>query len=180
MRNSEHDPLTPVFAWRLQAALDRVTTPASLPRYASASMRQVRPWRVAPFLLAAATVVLLALTATATTGSTNPVVWTRDAASSIQSVGHAPEAIPAPPQPVPQQAPAKPARSSAAAAPAAAPTHQPQHSASPPPGRSAQPEDSQQPDIKESSIRWSGHWGSGSTTNTTWRSSSYSGSREES
>jgi hypothetical protein len=124
-------------------------------------------------------VVLLALTATATTGSTNPVVWTQHAASGFQSVGHAPEAIPAPPQPAPEQSPPKPVRSSAPAAPVPAPTHQPQHSASPPPGRSEQPEDSHRSDTRESSIQWSGHWGPGSTANTTSRSSRHSGSREE-
>ena len=166
--STEHDPLTPVFAWRLKAALDRVTPPASLPRYASASLGRVRPWRVAPFLLAAAMAVLLALTATATTGSPNPVVWTRDAASTIQSVGHAPDVVPSP-QPVPDQAPAKPSRSSAPAAPAAAPTHQPEteHGASPTPDRSQQSDDSEQHDLKESSLQWSGHWGSGTATGTT-------------
>jgi hypothetical protein len=177
--STEHDPLTPVFAWRLKAALDRVTPPASLPRYASASVGRVRPWRVAPFLLAAAMVVLLALTATATTGSPNPVVWTRDAASTIQSVGHAPEVIPPSPQPVPQQAPAKPARSSVPVAPAAAPTHQPQHGASPTPDTSEQQGDSQGHELKDSSLQWSGHWGSGTATSTTERASRHPRSRND-
>jgi hypothetical protein len=165
--SSEHDPLTPVFAWRLTAALDRVTPPLSLPRYASVALRQVRPWRVAPFLVAAAMAVLLALTATATTGSPNPIVWTRDAASTIQSVGHTPDVIPSP-QPAPEQAPPKQARSSAPAAPAPVPTPQTQHQhgASPSPNGSEQSDDSQGHDFKESSLQWSGHWGSGTTTST--------------
>lgn len=173
--SNEHDPLNPVFAWRLKAALDRVTPPASLPRYASASMGRARPWRVAPFLLAATMVVLLALTATATTGSPNPVVWTQHAASTIQSVRHAPEAIPSP-QPAPEQAPANPARS-APAAPAAVPTHQPQHGASPTPDRSEQPEDSPRPEPTDSSSQWNGHWGTG-TTNSTRSSDRHSHSRD--
>jgi hypothetical protein len=160
--STEHDPLSPVFEWRLKAALDRVTPPASLPRYASASMGRARPWRVAPFLLAAAMVVLLALTATATTGSPNPVVWTQDAASTIQSVGHPTGSIPSPAA-VPEQAPANPSRS-APAAPAPAATHQPQHAASPTPDRAEQPEDSPRPEPTDSSNQWDGHWGSGNTT----------------
>ena len=180
--SSERDPLTPVFAWRLKAALDRVTPPASLPRYASVAVRQARPWRVAPFLLAAAMVVMLALTATATTGSPNPIVWTRDAASTIQSVGRTPDVIPTP-QPVPEQAPPKQARSSApaVAAPAPAPTHQPQHQqgASPSPNSSGQSDDSQGHDLKESSLQWSGHWGSGTSTGTAWGSSRHPRNRDD-
>lgn len=167
MPSTEHDGLNPVFGWRLKAALDRVTPPASLPRYASVSMGRARPWRVAPFLLAGATVVLLALTATATTGSPNPVVWTQHAATTIQSVGHAPEAIPSP-QSAPEQAPVNPARS-APVAPAPAATHQPQHGASPTPGASEQPDESTQtqPEPTESSNQRSGHSGSGTTSNST-------------
>jgi len=177
MPRIEHDPLNPVFTWRLKAALDRVTPPASLPRYAFASMGRVRPWRVAPFLLAAAMVVLLALTATATTGSPNPVVWTRDAASTIQSVGHTPETVPGP-QPAPEQAPAKPARS-APAAPAAAATHQPKQVKAPTPSRCEQPEGSPRPEPTDSSSRWDGHWEAGNTTNTTWSSQGRSRSQDD-
>jgi hypothetical protein len=179
MPSTEHDELDPVFSWRLKAALDRVTPPASLPRYASVSMGRTRAWRVAPFLLAGATVVLLALTATATTGSPNPVVWTQHAATTIQSVGHAPETIPSP-QPAPEQAPVNPARS-AQAAPAPAATQRPQHDDSPTrdgseqAGESSQP----QPEPKESSDQRSGHSGSGTTSNSTSSGQSRSDSHNE-
>jgi hypothetical protein len=94
-------------------------------------------------------------------------VWTRDAASTIQSVGHTPDVIPSP-QPAPEQAPPKQARSSAPAAPAPVPTPQTQHQhgASPSPNGSEQSDDSQGHDFKESSLQWSGHWGSGTSTST--------------
>src|SRR3982074_966202 len=119
-------------------------------------------------------VVLLALTATATTGSPNPVVWTRDAAATIQSVGHVPEVIPSP-QPAPEQAPANPTQS-VPAAPAPAATHQPQHAASPTPDPEDQSGDSHRSEPTDSSSQWSGHWGTGTTT--TWDSSRHSHSRD--
>jgi hypothetical protein len=158
--STEHDPLDPVFAWRLKAALDRVTPPHSRPRYESKSMGGLRPWRVAPFLLAAAMVVLLALTATATTGSPNPVVWTRDAASTIESVGHAPEVTPA--QPSPEQAPASPRK---APAPAAAATHNSGHEAPPKPKPSDHPEDSPRPESTNSPQQRDDRSGSSPNTN---------------
>jgi hypothetical protein len=90
----EH-PIAPGFEWRLKVALDRVTPPSGPPRYAMAQP-SVRPWRLAPIALAGALTVLLALTVTAATGSANPIVWTQRAASTIKSVGHAPEASPSP------------------------------------------------------------------------------------
>lgn len=172
MPSTEHDGLDPVFEWRLKAALDRVTPPSSVPRYASASMGRARPLRVAPFLLAGATVVLLALTATAATGSPNPVVWTQDAATTIRSVGHAAETITSP-----QPAPLNPA-SSEQSAPAPAATH---HGASPTPDSSEQPDESTQPQPEptDSSNQRSGHSGSGTDSNSASRGQSRSDSPNE-
>lgn len=153
MPNTDHDPMNASFEWRLKAALDRVTPPASRPRYESASMGGVRPWRLAPVLLAAATAILLALTATAATGSPNPAVWTQHAASIIGSVGHAPELSPSP-EPSPERS-----QESAPAAPAA---HEPQHEASPSPEPSAHPEESPQPQPIASSTPPDDHSGSSS------------------
>jgi len=112
MPNTEHDPIDRGFEWRLKAALDRVTPPSSNPRYASTVMGAARVWPLGPALVAAAaTIVLLAVTATAATGSANPVVWAERAGSTMQSVGHTPEAAPSPePSPeTPHSAPAAPA-----------------------------------------------------------------------
>lgn len=158
MPRTDHDPMGPGFEWRLKAVLDRVTPPASRPRYESVSMGGVRLWRAAPVLLAAATAVLLALTATAATGSPNPVVWTQRAASTIQSVGHAPEAAPSPePSPeTPQETPRS--------APAAPPTHAPEHEAeaSPSPEPSERPEPSPRPEPTKSPSPSDDHLGSSS------------------
>ena len=95
MPNTEHDPMDRGFEWRLKAALDRVTPPMSSPRYASAVMGGARAWPIGPALVAAgAAMVLLAVTATATTGSYNPAVWAERAGTTIQSVGHTSEAAP--------------------------------------------------------------------------------------
>ena len=94
MPSTEHDRMDPGFEWRLKVALNRITPPASTPRYLSKSMGAVSALRIAPLALAAATAVLLALTATATTGSPNPAVWTGDAASTIGAVGHVAEPSP--------------------------------------------------------------------------------------
>ena len=136
MSNTEHNPMDPFFEWRLKAALDRVTPPASTPRYASTVMGGARAWPVGPALVAAgAAMVLLAVTATATTGSPNPVVWAERAGSSIQSVGHTPEAAPSPePSPeTPHSAPAGPAQ----------PTKDSEHEAaqSPEPAESPEPQE---------------------------------------
>src|ERR1700692_1331280 len=115
MPSTEHDRMDPGFEWRLKVALNRITPPASTPRYLSKSMGGVSALRIAPLALAAATAVLLALTATATTGSPNPAVWTGDAASTIGAVGHVAEPRPSP-QPSPAPPPPAPPR------PAGAPT----------------------------------------------------------
>jgi hypothetical protein len=95
MPNTEHDPYDRGFEWRLKAALDRVTPPSSSPRYASTVMGGARAWSLGPALVAAgATMLLLAVSATAATGSANPVVWAERAGTTIQSVGHTPEAAP--------------------------------------------------------------------------------------
>ncbi len=112
MPNTEHDPMDRGFEWRLKAVLDRVTPPPSSPRYASAVMGGARAWPIGPALVAAgAAMVLLAVTATATTGSYNPAIWAERAGTTIQSVGHTPEASPSP-EPSPETrhlAPAAPA-----------------------------------------------------------------------
>jgi hypothetical protein len=106
MPSTEHHRMDPGLEWRLKVALNRITPPSSTPRYLAGSMGRVRPWRVAPVALAAATAVLLALAATATTGSPNPAVWTGDAASTIGAVGHLPEPTASPePSPAPAAAP---------------------------------------------------------------------------
>src|ERR1700693_1252543 len=124
MRTTDHNKLDPGFERRLKVALDRIVPPPSFPRYASKSMGRLRPWRVAPALLAAATAILLALAATAATGSPNPAVWTGDAASTIGAVRHVAEASPSP-----QPSPAPPAPPRKAAVPA--PVRPPEHRASP-------------------------------------------------
>src|SRR5258708_10614103 len=114
MPSTDHHRMDPGLEWRLKVALNRITPPSSTtPRYAARWKNGVRPWRLAPFALAAASVVLLALTATATTGSPNPAVWTGDAASTIGAVGHVAEPGPTPhptahPPPSPPRPPPPP------------------------------------------------------------------------
>lgn len=137
MWNRKH-PIAPGFDWRLKVALDRITPPAVMPRYAMARPK-FRPWRLAPIALAGAATILLALSATAATGSANPVVWSQRAASTIEAVGHAPEAAPNP-APSPQQSPV-----TARSAPVVAPTHAPVHKATPKPAPTHRPEQTQTP-----------------------------------
>jgi hypothetical protein len=151
MPNTEHNRMDPGFEWRLRAALDRITPPLALPRYASMSVSGVRPWRVAPYLLAAATAVLFALAATATTGSPNPAVWTSQAGSTITAVEHA-----AAPSPSPTPSPAPPPAASRKVA-AAAPTHQPEHSAAPRPEPSDRPQESPRAQPTASPSPWPEH-----------------------
>src|SRR5450759_3847573 len=139
MPGTERHRMDPYFEWRLKAVLDQFTPPASFPRYASMPARRVTPWRIAPVMLAAAASILLALAATAKTGSPNPAVWTGDAAAAIGSVRHAVEASPGP-VPSPAKPPAPPRK---AAVPA--PTHQPEHQASPRPLPSERSEESPRP-----------------------------------
>jgi hypothetical protein len=125
--------VNPVFEWRLRAALDRVTPPWSPPRYQTALV-MARPWRLAPLLLAGAATVLLALTATAATGSPNPVVWTQRATTTIESVGHGSDVTP-----TPEPAQEQPHSNPRAAVPAP-PTHPPEHAAAQRPQPSHRPE----------------------------------------
>jgi hypothetical protein len=134
MPNTEQDSMDRGLEWRLKAALDRVTPPSSSPRYASTVMGGARAWPLGPALVAAgATMVLLAVTATAATGSPNPVVWAERAGTTIQSVGHTPEASPSPePSPeTPHTAPAAPAQ----------PAHDTEHDTT----QAPEPSDSQEP-----------------------------------
>jgi hypothetical protein len=143
--------MDPGFNWRLKAALDRVTPPSSSPRYQTQVMGSARTLPLGPALLAAgATMVLLAVTATAATGSPNPVVWAERAGATIQSVGHAPvEAAPSP-EPSPEQ-PAQKAQSAPAAP--ANPTHDPQHEAQQTPGPQDSPDPSQQAEPSDPPIQ---------------------------
>ena len=136
MPNTEDDPLDRGFDWRLKAALDRATPPPSNPRYASSVMGGARAWPLVPALVAAGATVLLAISAAAFTGSTNPLVWAERAGSTIQTVGHAPEAAPSPePSPTtPRIAPAVQAQ----------PTHEPDQQAK----ETAEPKESPEPKEK--------------------------------
>ncbi len=150
MPNADDHGLGPGFGRRLKIALDRVTPPSSAPRYLSVAARAARPWRLAPIALAVATMCLLALTATAATGSPSPVVWTEHAASSLQSLGHNSEASPGPETRTPPKAGSKsaapggespqPERSGTAPTP----SHDADHEGSP------RPEPSQSPDHSSS------------------------------
>ncbi len=133
MRTSNRDPLDTRLEWRLKASLDRITPPWSRPRYQSAASA-IRPMRLAPVLLAGSLTVLMALTATATTGSPNPAVWTQRAASTIESVGRASGAAPKP-EPSPERVPTNPR----SVPPAATATHATSQKAQPEPESEAAP-----------------------------------------
>lgn len=155
MRSTDHDPIGPGFEWRLRAALNRVTPPSpSRPRYQTARAGG-RPLRLAPFALATAGIALLALSATAATGSPNPRVWTERATTTIESVGHAPATVPSP-EPSPNKSPESQQR-----APAVPSTHKPEDHASPNPQPSDHPEESPRPEPTETS-GGDDHSGSGS------------------
>jgi hypothetical protein len=77
--------------------------------------------------------VLLAVTATAATGSPNPVVWAERAGTTLQTVGHTPE-------PAPSAEPTSDASHRVTAAPAQ-PTHEPESEAKEP----AEPKEAPEP-----------------------------------
>ena len=156
MRSSNPDPMGPGFEWRLKAALDRVTPPFPTPRYLSAGAG-ARTLRLAPFALAAAATALLALSATAATGSPNPVVWTERATTTIESVGQ-----PAPNTPRTEPSPNQPPKGQSEA-PAAPTSHQPEHGASPKPEPSESPQPSKSPEPSESPSGDHSESGSGSS-----------------
>jgi len=163
MPSTEHHRLDRFFEWRLKVALDRIVPPPSFPRYASKPMGGLRPWRIAPALLASATAILVALAATATTGSPNPAVWTGDAASTIGAVGHVAEASPSP-QPTPPPPPAAAPRKAAAPAP----PYQPVKKQSPEPSSPDRPEESPRPQPTVSPSPSDDHWGSTSPSPSPW------------
>ena len=147
MPNSDHDPMGRGFEWRLKAALDQVTPPASSPRYASTVMGGARAWPIMPALVAAGAAMLLAITASVFTGSANPVVWAERAGTTLQSVGHTPEAGPSPVS--------SPETHSAPIAGPAQPTHQPEQDGTqtPEPAEPAEPkEPKERPEPSESSV----------------------------
>jgi outer membrane biosynthesis protein TonB len=157
MPSTEHHRMDPGLEWRLKVALNRITPPASTPRYLSKSMGGIRPLRIAPVALAAATAILFALTATATTGSPNPAVWTGDAAATIGAVGHVAEPSPSPQPSTAAPAPAPPRK---AAVPAPAPPAV--HRESPRPKPSEDPQESPRPRPTSSPSPSDEHSGHGS------------------
>jgi len=80
----EQDPVGPDFKDRLRAELDRVQPLNSAPRYLTARSRPIT-FRLAPAMLGASVVAILALSAFVATGSPNPAVWGRDVVTIIQS-----------------------------------------------------------------------------------------------
>lgn len=142
MPNTDHDPLDSRFDRQLKAALDRLTPPASSARYAERAMAGLRPWRMVPMVVGAGAACLLVLTAAFTTGSPNPVVWTQRAASTIESVRHAPETSPGP-------KPSEPAHATPHSTPAAPKQHS-EHGGSPSPQTTERPEGSPRPEHSQS------------------------------
>jgi hypothetical protein len=104
------NPLGPGFEWRLRAVLNRVQPPHNTPRYLSATAtRTLRTVIVRAAPAVAVGIAGLLLTAYAATGSPNPVTWTQNAASAINSVTHGPEPTPtAEPSSAPVQQPVQP------------------------------------------------------------------------
>jgi hypothetical protein len=170
MPNTDHDGLGPGFEGRLKDALDRITPPSSPPRYQSASLSGARTWRLAPVALAVGATCLLALTATAATGSPNPTVWTQRAASTLTSIGHHSEASHSPGSETtpeagersaePGQATPEPEQGGAAPTP----SHDAEHEASPKPEPSEAPVRSPSPEPSESPSPSGDHSGSSSNT----------------
>ena len=105
------DPFGPDLEDRLRADLDRVRPLHSSPRYLSTTAASTG-WRLAPAVLAAGVIGILALSAFVATGSPNPAVWTQRIVTTVVPNG-GPESTPLPTQ---GQAP-----SPHAAAPAPAP-----------------------------------------------------------
>jgi hypothetical protein len=95
MPRTDPDPLGDGFKWRLRAELNRVRPRHSAPRYLSPARHGIGAWRFAPAGLAAGVAGMIVLTAYATTGSPNPVVWTKQIVTKIQP-DVAPESSPAP------------------------------------------------------------------------------------
>jgi hypothetical protein len=93
----ERELLGPGFERRLKAALDKVVPPSPLlasARYRMSAPRRIgRAWRFAPALVAAGAAVM-AISATAATGSPNPSVWRDRAGTVFQSVTHLPGVSP--------------------------------------------------------------------------------------
>jgi uncharacterized membrane protein YgcG len=87
------DPLGPDLEARLRAELDRVRPPLSSPRYLSANPAPAG-WRLAPAVLAAGVISILALSASVATGSPNPAVWGHDVVTIIQSSSTTPTPTP--------------------------------------------------------------------------------------
>lgn len=130
MPKIDPDAMDPTLVARLRRELDRVRPRLVAPRYAS-STAPVGAWRLAPVVLALAFTGILALTAFATTGSPNPVVWTH----RVQTVIN-------PPAPIPTDEGVPPPQPEHKSTPAPAP---PKHEESPEPSQRPQPTESPEP-----------------------------------
>jgi uncharacterized membrane protein YgcG len=87
------EPFGPDLEARLRAELDRVRPPHSSPRYLSTKAAPTG-WRLAPAVLAASVISILALSAFVATGSPNPAVWGHDVVTIIQSSSTTPTPTP--------------------------------------------------------------------------------------
>ncbi len=177
MPNSDREQLGPGVERRLKDALDPITPPSSPPRYLLASRGGASAWRVAPVMLAVGAICLLALTATAATGSSNPAVWTQRAASTLQSIGHQPEVSPSP-EPETTREPSGETPEPARGETAPTPSHEAEHESSPNPGPSQAPEHLSSPEPSESSTPSGDH--SASSPRTSPSPSPTSGEHQES
>ena len=109
-------------------------------------MGGARAWPMVPALVAAGAVMLLAITASAFTGSPNPVVWAERAGSTLQSVGHSAE-------PAPNPEPSSQTQHSAPVAPAQQSTHEPDSEATDTPEPKETPEPRERPELPEAASR---------------------------
>jgi len=137
------DPLDPRLASRLREELDRVQPPHSAPRYLSAHTRPIA-LRLAPAVLVASVISMLALSAYVATGSPNPADWGHDVVTIIQSSSTTP---------TPSVRPT--------------PTHAPEQESTEKPGEQESPEpsghQSPEPSDDHSGEGTSGHDGGGSS-----------------
>ena len=141
MPKTDDDAFGAVLERRLRRELNRVEPRFSSPRYATAAHPRVRTWRLAPVVLGASLVSILALSAFVATGSANPVVWTQRVVTVIES-NSAPTSEPSPARPK-AAPPAGAAHTPAHQAPA---TSEPREgSETPEPGRTPEPTQSPEP-----------------------------------
>ena len=150
------DTLGPELESRLRSELDRIQPPHSSPRYLAARTRPIN-LRLAPALLAASVISILALSAFVATGSANPVVWGERVVTVLQPSTASPSAGQDDHRGGPASTPSQsPARTSPLPTERAEPTETPQANESPEPEQSAEPAQSPKPEPSD------GHSGSGS------------------